>query len=67
MHNSQAQHLFKRIEIVVTMEQRMSLADAEGRYQAINSLAHGETLAPKASKISRCSDGEIRAACLKNL
>jgi len=56
-HDSEAEVLLKGVEIPVAVEQSVALAEAEGRYQAVNGLADGDPLGAEGTVVQRGGQG----------
>lgn len=61
MHHAQADQILERIEVAITMQQRMPSAEAERRDQAVDGLANDAPLGTESAVVLCGSHREVNA------
>ncbi len=67
MHHAQAEQLLERIEVAVTVQQRMTATETERRDQAVDGLANGPPPGTQSAVVPRRSHRELNATRLEDL
>jgi hypothetical protein len=66
MHHAQAEQLLERIKVAVAVEERVTVAEAECRDEAVNGLANGASLSPESAVIPGRSHSEFDATSFED-
>jgi hypothetical protein len=67
MNDAETESLFERIEIAVSVQERVSVNNAKRSNQAVNSLADGSSVLTETQKILCCADSQFLAAGIISL